>query len=281
VYKPETVNIWPETLPFLRQLERHVGLALGDEKQYLVQSRLQPIARARGFEDWRAMLRSLQSNPIGELHWVCFEAMTTQETRFFRDDFCFDTLRRRVLPEVLQRCSARRHLRIWSAGTSTGQEACSLAMMLHDDFPQVRGWHVRIWATDICQQTLAQALATCYSEEELVKGLTGEQKSRHFLRQSDGHYCLSPHLKRWIDVARHNLLDPAPETGFDLVLLRNVLIYFRADQKLQVLQHVHHSMNTSGSCLLLGASETIFQQDLFTQHKAARGGYFTRNDRPS
>jgi chemotaxis protein methyltransferase CheR len=281
VYKPETVSIWPETRPFLHQLEHHVGLALGDEKQYLVQSRLQPIARARGFEDWRAMLRCVNRDPIGELHWTCFEAMTTQETRFFRDDFCFDTLRRRVLPEILQRCSARRHLRIWSAGTSTGQEACSLAMMLHDDFPQVRGWHVRIWATDICQQTLAQALATRYSEEELDKGLTGEQKSRHFMRQPDGQYCLSPHLKRWIDVARHNLLDPVHETGFDLVLLRNVLIYFRADQKLQVLQHVHHSMNTSGSCLLLGATETIFQQDLFTQHKAVRGGYFTRNDRPS
>ena len=279
VFKPESIQVWPETAPFLQQLEQHVGLALGEEKQYLVVSRLQPIARARGMEDWRVLLRALNQSPIGELHWACFEAMTTQETRFFRDDFCFETMRLLVLPEVLQRVRTKRCLKVWSAGTSTGQEACSLAILLHDYFPEVRSWQIHIWATDICQQTLMQAQAARYSSQELDKGLSSDQKSRHFVQQPDGHYCLAPQLRRWIGVARHNLLDPVAETGFDLVLLRNVLIYFGADQKSQVLRHVHQSMSTQGASLLLGASETIFEQDLFIQHKAARGGYFTRYDK--
>lgn len=279
MFKSETVQVWPETGPFLEQVEQHLGLALGLEKQYLVESRLQPIARARGMEDWRALLRSLTLSPVGELHWACFEAMTTQETRFFRDDFCFETLRQTVLPEVLQRARSRRVLRVWSAGTSTGQEACSLAILLYDHFPDVRNWQVQIWATDICQQTLTQAQSASYSSQEVDKGLSADQKSRHFLQQPDGHFCLAPQLRRWIGVARHNLLDPVPEKGFDLVLLRNVLIYFGADQKSQVLRHVHQSMSTEGASLLLGASETIFEQDLFIQHKAARGGYFTRYDK--
>ncbi|WP_158235906.1 protein-glutamate O-methyltransferase CheR [Limnohabitans sp. B9-3] len=279
MFKSETVQVWPETGPFLEQVEQHLGLALGLEKQYLVASRLQPIARARGMEDWRALLRSLSQSPVGELHWACFEAMTTQETRFFRDDFCFETLRHTVLPEVLERARSRRVLKVWSAGTSTGQEACSLAILLYDHFPEVRDWQVQIWATDICEQTLAQAQAARYSGQELDKGLSSEQKSRHFLIQPDGHFSLAPQLKRWIGVARHNLLDPVPETGFDLVLLRNVLIYFRANQKSQVLRCVHQSMSAAGASLILGASETIFEHDLFIQHKAARGGYFTRHDK--
>lgn len=277
MFRPDAAPVWPETAPFLRLLEQHVGLALGEEKQYLVQSRLQPIARAQGLDDWRALVRELLKRPVEALHWLCFEAMTTQETRFFRDGFCFDTLRQQVLPEVLRRRRSRRTLRLWSAGTSTGQEACSLAMLLHDDFPEVRGWQVHIWATDICQQTLAQAEAATYSAQELDKGLDEAQQARHFEVLPEGRYRLAPPLRRWIMVARHNLLAPVPEQGFDLVLLRNVLIYFRAEQKLQVLRQVHASMDTPGACLVLGASETLFHNDLFVQHKAARGSYFTRH----
>lgn len=273
MYKPEP-PVFPETVPFLRLLEQHLGLALGAEKQYLVQSRLQPIARAEGLEDWRALLRVLLAQPVAALHWVCFEAMTTQETRFFRDDFCFDTLRRQVLPELVQRRRLQKSLRVWSAGTSTGQEACSLAMLLHDDFPELRSWSVRIWATDICQQTLEKAQTGVYSDQELDNGLTPDQKTRHFRRLADSQCQLTPELSRWISVARHNLLLPAPESHFDLVLMRNVLIYFGAEQKQKVLQHVHASMVPSGACLILGSSETIFQSPVFIQQKAARGSYF-------
>lgn len=273
---PEAASIWPETLPFLRLLEQHLGFALGEEKQYLVASRLQPIAREHGLSDWRALVRQLLQQPVGALHWTCFEAMTTQETRFFRDGFCFDTLREQVLPELIASARSRRTLSLWSAGTSTGQEACSLAMLLHNDFPEVRGWQVRIWATDICQDTLAQAQAMAYTQQELDNGLDAAQQARYFELQPDGRRQLVPELRRWIQVARHNLLLPVPQTGFDLVMLRNVLIYFRAEQKLQVLRHVRQSMTAPAGVLVLGASESLFQDELFIAHKAARGRYFTR-----
>ena len=276
MFSAEKEPIWPETRPFLALLEQHVGLALGTEKQYLIQSRLQPLAKEHGLGEVPVFLAKLLTMPIGSLHWQCFEAMTTQETRFFRDSFCYDMLREHILPSLIERARNRRAFSIWSAGTSTGQEACSLAILLHDEFPEVRNWNIRIWATDICQQTLMQAQSFTYNSHELNNGLTTSQIELHFSATGDGHWQLSPSLKKWIEVSRHNLIDPSPRSMFDVILLRNVLIYFRADQKQVVLNHMHQSLNHPFGILMLGATEAIFGSSQFLQHKAKRGYYFSR-----
>ena len=118
----------PESSDFFRLLEKHTGLSFGDEKIYLLTSRLRNLAKQNGFSDVSALLSNLQRSGLTDLHWLCFEAMTTQETSFFRDDFCFDNLREIVMPELLRKRKNSQRLRIWSAGTSNGQEAYSLSI---------------------------------------------------------------------------------------------------------------------------------------------------------
>ena len=163
---------------FFQMLEENVGIALDHSKEYLVASRLAVIARANHFKDHHALIQHLLVNPIGILHHQSFQAMTTNETMFFRDKFPFDTLRTTIIPALIAKCRDTKTLSIWCAAASSGQEPYSLAILLRENFPELYYWKINFIATDISEPALKQARSGTYSETEIKRGLTDEQIKR-------------------------------------------------------------------------------------------------------
>ena len=242
---------------FFRMLEENVGISLDASKEYLLPSRLEPLARAHGFSSVAPFLESLLITPVGSNHWMAFEAMTTNETMFFRDGFPFEILKKLVLPEIIQRKSASKELNIWCAASSSGQEPYSLAILLKDSFPNLLDWKVNFIATDICDVVLNRSKDAVYSEMEVRRGLNQEQIFKHFTPLPDGKYQLNLNIRQTIKFLKLNLVKEWPlMPKFDLVLLRNVLIYFNKDIKDLVLKKMHTQLSEDG-IILLGTSESL------------------------
>jgi len=239
---------------YVRKLLRErSGIVLEDGKEYLVETRLASIVRRDGLTGVPDVIRRLRNDP--DLSTEVVEALTTNETSFFRDARVYDALRESFLPELIERNASARKLRIWSAACSTGQEPYSLAMMLHDDFPKTRDWDVQITATDLDKQVLERARAGRYSKLEVGRGLTPEQRRAHF--EEDGHeFVCKPYLRKRIHLEQINLVKPWSLKGpFDLVLIRNVLIYFDLATKRDVLERIRRMM-APHAVLVLGGAET-------------------------
>ena len=242
---------------FFRMLEENIGISLDTSKEYLLPSRLEPLARAHGFSSVAPFLESLLITPVGSNHWMAFEAMTTNETMFFRDGFPFEILKKLVLPEIIQRKSASKELNIWCAASSSGQEPYSLAILLKDSFPNLLDWKVNFIATDICDVVLNRSKDAVYSEMEVRRGLNQEQIFKHFTPLPDGKYQLNLNIRQTIKFLKLNLVKEWPlMPKFDLVLLRNVLIYFNKDIKDLVLKKMHTQLSEDG-IILLGTSESL------------------------
>lgn len=242
---------------FFQMLEENVGISLDASKEYLLPSRLESLARGKGFSDVAAFLESLLITPIGSNHWMAFEAMTTNETMFFRDGFPFEIMKKLVLPEIIQRKSASKELNIWCAASSSGQEPYSLAILLKDSFPNLFDWKVNFIATDICDVVLNRSKDAIYSEMEVRRGLNQEQIFKHFTPLPDGKYQLNLNIRQTIKFLKLNLVKEWPlMPKFDLVLLRNVLIYFNKDIKDLVLKKMHTQLTEDG-IILLGTSESL------------------------
>ncbi|MEM9703848.1 MAG: protein-glutamate O-methyltransferase CheR, partial [Planctomycetota bacterium] len=184
------------------------------------------------------------------------EALTINETSFFRDPTPFDAVREDVLPRLVQENAARREIRIWCGASSTGQEPYSLAILIREKFPQLATWNVRILATDIADSMLARTAAGTYSSLEMNRGMPASLCIRHFDRVGTA-WRVKRHLRAMIEVQKLNLVGAWPPLGrFDLVLLRNVLIYFDPTTKEAVLNRVAAAMNPGGA-LLLGCTESV------------------------
>jgi chemotaxis protein methyltransferase CheR len=248
------VTLDPLTFERVRKLvHQRTAIVLDPGKEYLVESRLTPIARAHGFASIDELCRQLDRN--GPLLAEVVEAMTTNETSFFRDHHPFEALRRQVLPELLQRRAKDRTLRVWCAACSTGQEPYSLAILLDDQFPQLSTWNVSIYATDVSKAVLARAKSGRYRQIEVNRGLTASMLVKYFRR--DGlEWEIRPDLRRRVQFAEMNLIErwPAMEK-FDLIFLRNVLIYFDQETKVAILRNMHAQVANDGY-LVLGGSET-------------------------
>jgi len=242
---------------FFRMLEENVGISLDASKEYLLPSRLEPLARGYGFSGVAPFLESLLITPVSSNHWMAFEAMTTNETMFFRDGFPFEIMKKLVLPEIIQRKSASKELNIWCAASSSGQEPYSLAILLKDSFPNLADWKVNFIATDICDVVLTRSKDAIYSEMEVRRGLNQEQIFRHFTPLPDDKYQLNLNIRQRIKFLKLNLVKDWPlMPKFDLVLLRNVLIYFNKDIKDLVLKKMHTQLSEDG-IILLGTSESL------------------------
>mgnify|MGYP000259448522 CR=1 FL=1 len=232
------------------------GLALGPGKEYLVESRLTPLAQSYGLKGISQLVRHLQSGREPRLHALVVEAMTTNETLFFRDRTPFDDLQHIVLPELITRRAKVRRIRIWSAAVSTGQEIYSVAMLLDRVFPHLRDWHVELLASDISEAMLDRARKGVYSDFEVQRGLSDDLRDRCF-EQYDNQWRIKEHLRRRITWLQLNLLDPFAHLGmWDVILCRNVLIYFDLPTKRDILERMHQLLASDG-CLLLGAAETV------------------------
>lgn len=230
-----------------RVLRERAGIVLEPGKDYLIENRLGPLARSLGAPSVDALVADSQS--VDRV----VEAMTINETSFFRDRHPFDAVRDTLLPELLAR--RRGTVRIWSAACSTGQEAYSLAMLALEHFP-ADARRISIIGTDLAPRVLEQARAGRYGQLEVNRGLPAPLLVRWFDR--DGRdWVLKDQVRRMVRFEQHNLVRDAPPAGCDIVLLRNVLIYFDTGTRAEVLRRVRDAIAPDGA-LILGAAETMF-----------------------
>ena len=248
------MTLTAETFDFVATLVRQrSAIQLEKGKEYLVESRLAPLARSAGAPDVDSYVRGLRADV--SKHDIVVEALTTNETSWFRDINPFAVLRSTVVPDLVG--LGRTQLKIWSAACSTGQEAYSVAMTIADHFPGIR---CNIVATDLAEAVLAKGRAGSYSQLEINRGLPAPMLVKHFERKG-ANFEISPNLKSQVVFSKHNLLEPAPMGGpFDIVFLRNVLIYFDVATKRDVLRRVRGAM-APGGYLFLGAAETTIGVD--------------------
>ncbi|MCJ2063347.1 protein-glutamate O-methyltransferase CheR [Methylobacterium sp. J-088] len=259
---------------FLRGfLKQRSGLALTAEKRYLVESRLTPICRRCGLGSLGELISALKLGRNGALERSVVEAMTTNETFFFRDRIPFDLFRDTLLPEALIRNASRRRLRIWCAASSTGQEPYSLAMLLQEAAPRMPGWQVEIVATDISTEVIEKAKAGLYSHFEVQRGLPVQWLIKYF-NQVGEQWQIAQSLRNMVDYRQLNLLQSFTMFGqFDIIYCRNVLIYFDAPTKSDVLARLAAQLAPEGA-LLLGAAETVIGlTDRLAPHPKHRGLY--------
>jgi chemotaxis protein methyltransferase CheR len=242
---------------FLRGfLKARSGLALTPEKRYLVESRLAPVCRRFELQDLAELARGLQGGRDADLERAVVEAMTTNETFFFRDKAPFELFRDVLLPRFLMSRGNARRLRIWCAAASSGQEPYSLAMLLHEAAPRLSGWQVEIVATDISTEVLEKARAGLYSQFEVQRGLPIQLLLKYFTQVGD-QWQICPQIRNMVGYRPLNLIKDFGHLGaFDIVYCRNVLIYFDPPTKSDVLTRLAASLAPDGA-LLLGSAETV------------------------
>jgi chemotaxis protein methyltransferase CheR len=241
-------------------VKRQTAISLDDSKRYLVAARLLPVARQEGLESVGSLVARLRSSIDGPLHTRTVEAIATTETSFFRDHHPFEALRAHVLPDLLQRRAASRSLTIWCAACSSGQEPYSLAMLIRESFPQLIGWNVQILASDLSATMVDRATRGEYQQHEVNRGLPAHMLVRYF-SQDGGRWRLAPEVRSMVRFFQHNLSrDWTPVPVVDLVLMRNVLIYFEISDRRRVLASIRRHLRPDGY-LLLGSAETTLNLD--------------------
>ena len=245
----------PLDYDYLRKLLRErSGLVLSADKQYLVESRLLPVARRAGAANLPDLVQKLKEPNAEPLLTEVVEAMTTNETFFFRDKIPFDNLRDTIIPVLKMARTARRQIRIWCTAASTGQEPYSIAMIL--DEMALTGWDCEIVATDLSNEVLERAKAGVYSQFEIQRGLPIKMLLKYFTQVGDS-WQIAPRLRAMVQFRPINLLRDFSALGvFDVIFCRNVLIYFDEPTKTDVLDRLALSLESDGY-LALGAAETV------------------------
>jgi chemotaxis protein methyltransferase CheR len=262
---------------FRRLVLDRSGLNLSADKDYLLRTRLEPVARAEAFADLASLLREVRLTPASRLAQTCIDAMATHESFFFRDVTPFDQLRDVILPELCRARDSKKTLRIWSAACSSGQEPYSLAMLLREQSGLFGDWKIEILATDFSLPILERARSALYSDFEVRRGLNAERQARWLVRDGVG-FRIAPEIRAMVQFRQHNLLDGMATLGrFDLILCRNVLIYFDASAKARTLESVAKILAPDGA-LILGSAETVVGLDgAFEPRSGLRGVFQTRS----
>lgn len=264
----------PTEFAFLRDfLRARSGLVTTEEKRYLLESRLMPLARKWGLPSMSALVMALRAPDGDELRREATEAMTINESFFFRDKIPFDNFEQIMVPALAKARLAKRRLRIWCAAASTGQEPYSLAIKVKELAPLLAGWNVEILATDISQQVLEKARSGLYSQFEVQRGMPIQQLVKYF-QQTGSLWQIDSGLRAMVRYEQFNLLDDFSRFGgFDIVFCRNVLIYFDAETKRDVLTRISRQLAPDGY-LVLGAAETVIGiSDVYRTLPDARGLY--------
>jgi chemotaxis protein methyltransferase CheR len=244
---------------FREFLEKACGIVLGDNKQYLVASRLNRLLEQQGIKSLGELVTHIQTQPRSGLRELVVDAMTTNETLWFRDVYPFEVLKNRLLPEFIKANPGQRP-RIWSAACSSGQEPYSLSMSI-DEFErsnpgQLRGG-CQIVATDLSGGILTAAKSAEYDSLSIARGLSSERLNRYFDQSTPGRWTVKQPIRSRVEFRAMNLLDSYSMLGkFDIVFCRNVLIYFSAELKKDILQRIHGTLKPGGY-LMLGASEAL------------------------
>ncbi|MBL6936515.1 MAG: protein-glutamate O-methyltransferase [Alphaproteobacteria bacterium] len=248
----------PSNFEFMAALlKEKSGLIITADKIYLLDARLSPIARKHNLAGLDALVMAMRAPLATALVNEVVDAMTTNETSFFRDKTPFDALKNSLIPGLVARRAAQRSIRIWSAACSTGQEPYSLVMMLRDQFPALKDWRIEIVATDLSPTVLQRARDGVFTPFEVQRGLPIQMLVRHF-DQVEQNWQIKPDLRRMIDFRPLNLLSDISALGkFDIILCRNVLIYFDQLTKGTVLSRMARMLPADGA-LILGGAESVF-----------------------
>jgi chemotaxis protein methyltransferase CheR len=247
----------PDDFEFLsRTVRERSGLQLTADKSYLLESRLMPVARKYGAKSLDEFITAVRRQADEERLRAITDAMTTNETLFFRDTKPFEQFKRMVLPNLLQARATQRHVRIWCAASSSGQEPYSLAMVIKEEGAKLAGWRFDITATDISQEMIDRARAGLYSQFEVQRGLPIQLLMKYF-KQIEDRWQLADQIRSMVQYRLFNLLDEPRVLGnFDVVFCRNVLIYFDQPTKARVLERIAQLLPNDG-VLYLGGAETV------------------------
>jgi len=252
------VALESQEFEYLRQfLAHHSAVMLDEGKGYLAESRLTPLAYREGMDSVQELLEHIRKTSFDDLHRKVLDAMMNNETWFFRDHLPFEALRRVILPELLADRAALQRLNIWSAASSSGQEAYSIAMMIQEEFGGLPGWTISILGTDLSSAILERARSGRYSQLEINRGLPAKYLAKYFTRDGSD-WILSPVIRSKVEFRELNLAtqwDNLPR--FDTVFFRNVLIYFEVEKKREMFSRIVSTMKPDGY-LLLGAAETTY-----------------------
>jgi len=266
--------VTPIDYDYLRKLVKdRSGLVLSADKQYLIESRLLPVARKIGAANLAELVARLRAPGAEPLAVDVVEAMTTNESFFYRDKIPFDHFRDSIVPDLIKARASQRRIRIWCAAAATGQEPYSLAMILKEFAVPLAGWRVEILGTDLSLEVLEKAKAGIYSQFEVQRGLPIQMLVKHFA-QSGETWQISPEIRAMVQFRPLNLLADFSHLGrFDVVFCRNVLIYFDQATKIDVLARIARITEPDG-ILALGAAETVVGlTDVFKPLVDRRGLY--------
>ena len=261
-------------------VRREASIVLAPGKEYLVEARLIPVARAVGAANVNEFLAELQRRPNPANQRRIIDALTTNETSWFRDREPFNALTEVVLPDLIKTRASTRKIRVWSAASSSGQEAYSLAILMSENLPP--GWSYEIMGTDISTEMVKRAEAAEYSQVEVNRGLPASQLVQYFER-AGAHWRITAPLRRNVSFRLMNLTAPLPAMQpFDVIFLRNVLIYFDVATKRTVLQNVARLLRPDGLLFLGAAETTIGIDDNYERVAAGRtSAYRVRNAVPA
>jgi chemotaxis protein methyltransferase CheR len=251
----------PKHFDYVRKLAKErAHLEIGEQSSHVVAAGLAHIRQARGYASNDEVVNSVKQNPSSTLTMHVVESMTTNETSFFRDPQVWQGLREHLIPELIEKRRPTRRISIWSAAAASGQEAFSLAILLREHFPELSGWSVTITASDISREMVQRIRQGFYSDSEIARGMPPKLRDKYFHKTDAGYQandCIRNMVRpQRINLASSSLLLPK----FDLVLVRNVLIYFDVDNKREFLNQVRECMQ-SWTPLILGAGETTINVD--------------------
>ena len=267
----------PEDFDYVSKLvKERSGLVLTKDKAYLLESRLMPLARKRGMKGLDELVAAMRRKDDTLIRDVV-EAMTTNESFFFRDQKPFDVFREVVLPHMLESRKDKKSFRIWCAACSSGQEPYSLAMILKEHAAKLSGWKIDIVGTDISREILEKAKAGLYSQFEVQRGLPAQLLVKYF-QKKDEMWQIDSALRSMVQFKEHNLLEGLRGLGsFDVVFCRNVLIYFDQETKKKVLGDISQIMPNDGFLYLGGAETVLGVSDKFKPIQGQRGVYGLTN----
>ncbi len=260
---------------YLRQfLAHHSAIMLDEGKSYLAESRLTPLAYREGMDSVQELLAHIRQTSFYDLHRKVLDAMMNNETWFFRDHLPFEALRQVIIPELTADRAALRRLNIWSAASSSGQEAYSIAMMIQEEFGGLPGWTISILGTDLSSAILERARSGRYSQLEINRGLPAKYLAKYFTHDGPD-WTLSPSIRSMVEFRELNLAEPwCTLPRFDAVFFRNVLIYFDVAKKREMFSRLFSAMKPDGY-LLLGATETTYGlSDCFARISWDKTAYF-------
>lgn len=269
------MSISPADFTFVSTLVRQrSAIVLEPEKSYLLESRLSPLAKLEGFQSIEAMVSQMRAQPTNGLHRKVVEAMTTNETSFYRDLHPFEAFKIAVLPDVIERRKAERRISIWCAACSSGQEPYTIAMTILEHFPQLSSWDVRILGTDLSSDMVSRSRVGRYGQVEVNRGLPANLLVKYFEKKGM-EWIVRPEVQRLCQFREMNLIEPwGGLPVVDIVFLRNVLIYFDVQTKKNILANVRKILPHWGYLFLGGAETTINLGDMFERLQIERAGCY-------